>query len=254
MISGGLKTNVYILDVTGFDTHNAQVDSSDVTQGLHAELLKKLSDAVAAFQDDISLLGLENRVAGMTFSEFGRQIASNGSDGTDHGEAAPLFVFGSCISGGVLGNDPVIGTNVDVQDAVPMEIDFRDIYASVLKDWFEVPETEIQSIFDQVVSFYPVLNACNLGVEEEISTKSKGILFPNPAVSLTTLKFDSENERVHVNVIDQNGRIVREIMNKLLPQDTHLIPIELDYLEQGSYFIQVTKASGSFSLPLTKLK
>jgi uncharacterized protein (DUF1501 family) len=90
MISGGLKTKVYILNINGFDTHNAQVVASDKTTGDHANLLKTLSDAVAAFQDDISLLGIEKRVAGMTFSEFGRQIASYGSDGTDHGDAGPM--------------------------------------------------------------------------------------------------------------------------------------------------------------------
>ena len=254
MISGGLKTNVYILDVTGFDTHNAQVDSTDVTQGVHADLLKKLSDAVTAFQDDLNLLGLENRVAGMTYSEFGRQIASNGSDGTDHGEAAPLLVFGACISGGVVGSDPIIGTNVDVQDAVPMEIDFRDVYASVLKDWFEVPEAEIQTIFDHVITFYPILGACNLGLEEENLTQSNGILFPNPAASVTTLKMKTENERVRIQVVDINGNVLQEVIDKNLCQDSHLIPIDLEQLSQGNYFVQVIKPSGEFSLQLSKVK
>src|SRR5690606_23040801 len=87
MISGGLETKVYILNINGFDTHDSQVTGGNVAQGTHAELLKTMSDAVAAFQDDINLLGLNHRVAGMTFSEFGRQVASNYSLGTDHGDA-----------------------------------------------------------------------------------------------------------------------------------------------------------------------
>ncbi|NBR14001.1 MAG: DUF1501 domain-containing protein, partial [Crocinitomicaceae bacterium] len=82
MISGGLKTKIYILNVSGFDTHDSQVSQTNPAQGNHANLLKKLSDAVYAFQDDMRLLGLEQRVAGMTFSEFGRQTASNASYGT----------------------------------------------------------------------------------------------------------------------------------------------------------------------------
>ncbi len=102
MISGGLKTKVYIVNVGGFDTHDSQVDQNNLTEGSHALLLKMISDAVAAFQNDLQLLGLEERVAGMTFSEFGRQIASNGSFGTDHGDAAPIMLFGSCVNTGVI--------------------------------------------------------------------------------------------------------------------------------------------------------
>ena len=98
MISGGLKTKVYVLNVNGFDTHSNQVDATDPTIGTHADLLKKVSDAIHAFQDDLKLLGIDKRVAGMTMSEFGRQVSSNSSTGTDHGDAAPLFLFGSCIS------------------------------------------------------------------------------------------------------------------------------------------------------------
>ena len=101
MISGGLKTKVYILNINGFDTHDthdAQIDSTGTTIGNHAQLLKTLSDGISAFQDDLNLLGLEEQVLGMTFSEFGRQIASNASYGTDHGDAGPMFLFGSWMS------------------------------------------------------------------------------------------------------------------------------------------------------------
>ena len=113
MISGGLKTKVYILNVNGFDTHDAQVDQNDVKEGVHANLLKRISDAVRAFQNDLQLLGLEQRVAGLTFSEFGRQIASNGSMGTDHGDAAPVLLFGACVSSGIVGANPQIPNQIN---------------------------------------------------------------------------------------------------------------------------------------------
>lgn len=98
-----MKTKVYVLSLGGFDTHDNQADALDLNAGLHRGLLQKVSDAIAAFQNDLQLLGLENRVVGMTFSEFGRQIASNASLGTDHGDAAPLFLFGTCIQTGIIG-------------------------------------------------------------------------------------------------------------------------------------------------------
>src|SRR6478736_7240183 len=94
LIKGGLKTRIYMVNYGGFDTHAGQTDSADTTKGYHANLLMNVSDAIRAFQDDLKFLGIEERVVGMTFSEFGRRIKSNGSEGTDHGSAAPLFVFG----------------------------------------------------------------------------------------------------------------------------------------------------------------
>jgi hypothetical protein len=254
MISGGLKTKVYILNINGFDTHNAQVVASDKTTGDHANLLKTLSDAVAAFQDDISLLGIEKRVAGMTFSEFGRQIASNGSDGTDHGDAAPMFLFGACINSGVIGNNPVIDSVLDVQDALPMQIDFRDVYASILKDWFEVAESEVQALFDHNVTFYQMLGACNLGLNEEKLDESKGILFPNPAMSASSIRFSCANELVRVEILDFNGKCLKTIIDKELTQNVHTIPFQLEDLSPGKYLVQVRKKSGDFSLNLIKVK
>jgi uncharacterized protein (DUF1501 family) len=254
MISGGLKTKVYILNINGFDTHNAQVSSTDTTAGEHANLLKTLSDAVTAFQNDLQLLGLENRVAGMTFSEFGRQIASNASDGTDHGDAAPLFLFGSCINSGVIGPNPTIGSTVVDQAGVPMQIDFRDIYASILKDWFEDPMADIQPLFEQTVTFYQVLGACNLRVEDEEFERNRILVFPNPATSASSVRFDAQNEWVKIEVYDLTGRSVALVFDGNIEQGTHTIPFELHDLQAGEYIVFVQKESGSQQTKLVKVK
>jgi hypothetical protein len=254
MISGGLQTKVYILNINGFDTHDAQVSATDTALGNHRDLLKTLSDAVAAFQDDLMLLGLETRVAGMTFSEFGRQIASNGSKGTDHGDAAPMFLFGACINAGIVGPDPVIDPVIDVQVGVPMQIDFRDVYASILKDWFEVPATEVQSIFDHTVNFYQVLGACNLGLEEQEFEKEGILLFPNPAVSYSTIRLKTENEWVKVELLDLDGRVVKEVADTNMDQGTHYIQFEIGELKQGQYIVNVKKRSGFKRVKLIKVK
>lgn len=254
MISGGLKSKVYILNINGFDTHDAQVIGTDHATGTHADLLKTLSDAIYAFQDDLQLLGIENRVAGMTFSEFGRQIASNASLGTDHGDAAPLFLFGACINSSIIGPNPVIGDQVVNQAGIAMQIDFRDIYASILKDWFEVPTTEIQALFEHTVTYYQVLGACNVGIEEEELEKNSILLFPNPAVSNTTIRFMAESEWVKIEVFDLSGRSVATVFDGNIAQGTHTIPFEIGHFSPGEYIVGVRKESGYQSVKLLKIK
>ncbi|HSH65420.1 MAG TPA: DUF1501 domain-containing protein [Bacteroidia bacterium] len=94
LIAGGLKTKVYMVNLGGFDNHDSQVDPANTSLGVHATLLGKVSEAITAFMEDLKFLSISNRVMGMTFSEFGRRIKSNTSIGTDHGAAAPLFLFG----------------------------------------------------------------------------------------------------------------------------------------------------------------
>lgn len=159
LISGGLNTKIYILNLNGFDTHGGQLENIDTTKGQHAELLKTLSDAIFSFQSDLEKQGIDNRVLGMTFSEFGRQIAMNENNGTDHGDAGPLFLFGKEVKEGIIGSNPVINSEIEPQAGIPFEIDFRDIYASILKSWFKVSETEIKSLFEKEIKYYDILKS-----------------------------------------------------------------------------------------------
>lgn len=159
LISGGMRTPIYIVSLGGFDTHGGQVESDSPTTGRHAELLATLSEAVHAFQNDLKLLGLEDRVLGMTFSEFGRQIRSNGSLGTDHGTAAPLMLFGPRANTQILGDNPEIPQEVNVQEGVPMQYDFRDVYGSVLIDWFGLSQQNVKSLLHEGFLYLPVANS-----------------------------------------------------------------------------------------------
>lgn len=136
LIAGGLQTRIYLVSLGGFDTHASQVAATDTTTGTHANLLSNLSQAIKAFMDDLAFLSIQDRVVGLTFSEFGRRIISNGSGGTDHGSAFPMFVFGEQVAAGIVGNSPVIPATVTENDNLAMQFDFRTIYASLLKDWF----------------------------------------------------------------------------------------------------------------------
>jgi uncharacterized protein (DUF1501 family) len=143
LIGGGLQTKVYVVNLKGFDTHDRQVEASDTTKGSHANLLSQLSIAIAAFEDDLSLMDKQDQVLGMTFSEFGRRIRSNASYGCDHGTAAPLLLFGTQLKHNIVGNNPQISEKTSVNDFIPFQHDFRSLYASILKDWFGVNEKQV---------------------------------------------------------------------------------------------------------------
>jgi uncharacterized protein (DUF1501 family) len=137
LIKGGLKTRIYWVSIGGFDTHANQLTT-------HNNILGEMSNAIKAFQDDITQMGLEDRVLGMTFSEFGRRIKSNGSAGTDHGSAAPMFMFGKKVNPTILGSNPVLPANASTTDQVPMQFDYRAIYMSVLRGWFYLSQSEAE--------------------------------------------------------------------------------------------------------------
>ncbi|HEY2475177.1 MAG TPA: DUF1501 domain-containing protein [Candidatus Cybelea sp.] len=126
IVGSKLGTRAIYVEHGSFDTHVSQ----RVTQN---QLLTQLSDALGAFYDDLSAHGNERRVLIMTFSEFGRRIEENGSRGTDHGEASPLFLIGGSVRGGLYGALPDLSaTNMG---NVRYSIDFRSVYATVLERW-----------------------------------------------------------------------------------------------------------------------
>lgn len=134
MIEGGLPTRVFYVSHGGFDTHAGQT-------GAHANRLQQLDEAVAAFMRDIKAQGAQDRVLVMTFSEFGRRVQENANGGTDHGAAAPLFVFGSKVKGGIIGQQPSL-TDLDKGD-LKYKTDFRSVYATILEDWLKTPSTPV---------------------------------------------------------------------------------------------------------------
>jgi uncharacterized protein (DUF1501 family) len=129
MIGARLGTNVYYVSLGSFDTHAQQA-------GQHAALLRSLSDGLTAFYQDMVAHGLGDDVLVMTYSEFGRRVDQNSSAGTDHGAAAPLFVLGNAVRGGVYGDHPSL-TNLGDGDLIHT-VDFRAVYSTVLRGWFDV--------------------------------------------------------------------------------------------------------------------
>ncbi len=142
MIAGNLPTKVYYAHMTGFDTHAAQ-------RGAHENLLREMAEGVEAFYRDLEAQGNADRVMVLAFSEFGRRVAENGSAGTDHGTAAPMFIFGRKIKGGLYGQQPSLS---DLSDGdLKHAIDFRSVYATVLDKWLGAdPSKILGSNFERV--------------------------------------------------------------------------------------------------------
>lgn len=248
LISGGLKTKVYIVSLGGFDTHSDQVVINNPQQGEHAALLQQLSEGILAFQDDLKRLGLEQRVAGMTFSEFGRRIASNGSFGTDHGSAAPLVVFGACVNAGVIGENPEIPEEVAVQDGVQMQYDFRSVYGSLLMDWFGAAEATVQTLLHEDFQYIPLIEGCDQTTSIEDLFKEKETLYiqnyPNPFSSQTTISFDSKGEWIRLSVFNAVGSELHVLTNQHFPKGRHTISYATQHLPAGNYYYRMQTERG----------
>jgi uncharacterized protein (DUF1501 family) len=134
IIKAGFGTRIFYTSLDGFDTHANQL-------GTHAALLTELADSIAAFHADLSRAGQADRVALLTFSEFGRRVRENASQGTDHGAAAPLFVVGPVRQGGLVGAHPDLEA-LDDGD-LKFHTDFRRVYAAVLESWLGCPSAPV---------------------------------------------------------------------------------------------------------------
>lgn len=243
LIAGGLKTRVYMVSIGGFDTHSLQVDANAKETGNHAVLLQKVSDAVKAFMDDLKYLNASKRVTGMTFSEFGRRIRSNASGGTDHGAAAPLFVFGDHVQQGVLGTSPTISGSVSVSDNVPMQYDFRSIYASILENWFCVPTETLNNVMLKNFQSLPVISssASCKSVDDPNLHAGKRIIdnYPNPFQDSTTIEYETSGGHTLIQVFDVQGRLIKTVLDAVRQPGRFKISFQNEGYSAGVYYARL---------------
>jgi uncharacterized protein (DUF1501 family) len=134
LIDAGLGARLFYVAHGNFDTHATQAPA-------HANLLTQLSEAVTAFFKDVAARGHRDRVLVMTFSEFGRRAKENGSKGTDHGSAAPMFLIGGKVKAGPVGEHPSL-TKLELGN-LKHHTDFRQVYAAILDKWLGVSSKEV---------------------------------------------------------------------------------------------------------------
>jgi uncharacterized protein (DUF1501 family) len=134
LIAGNFGTKLFYCETGGFDTHANQV-------GGHEAVLGGVANSIGAFMTDLQAKGIANKVAILCFSEFGRRVEENNSNGTDHGTAGPVFLAGGKIKGGLHGTYPSL-TDLDDGD-LKYTTDFRRVYATLLDNWLNVSSVDV---------------------------------------------------------------------------------------------------------------
>jgi uncharacterized protein (DUF1501 family) len=251
LINGGLKTPVYIVNHPNtHDTHDYQVTTADKTLGSQATNLTLLSQAIGAFQQDLELMGKDDKVAGMTFSEFGRRIKSNASFGTDHGSAAPVMFFGSALNtsptavagtqypvAGMIGASPNLPLSASTSDQVPMQFDYRQLYSSVMQDWLCMTEAEVTQVLGTNFAKLPIFNNVLLSTVDFDAAQYQDIsVYPNPCPdgNLTIRLPQISTDYVNVSLLSMNGVLVKSASYKMQGQELQL---QYEQLASDSIYI-----------------
>lgn len=231
MVAGGLETPVYLTTIGGFDTHAQQLPA-------HANLLKTLADAVAAFQKDIELLGIADKVALMTFSEFGRRVKENGSVGTDHGSAAPMFVIGNTVRGGILGKNPSL-TDLDNNGDIKHQHDFKSVYSTILQDYFGLAKNDAKGILNKDFEKYNIFRSV------KAPKPSNNLIelvqnYPNPFSQTTKVEYNlTRPAEVKFMVMDMLGKEITSINRGMQDDGYYSFDFQDNNLADGIYLYAI---------------
>jgi len=236
LIHGGLQTKIYYVTLGGFDTHADQVSATDTSTGNHALLMQRVSEGITAFMDDLKAQGTQDKVVGMTFSEFGRRAISNGSKGTDHGWASPLFVFGNAVKTQMIGKNPNLK---DLDNGnIKLQTDFRQVYAAILQDWMGASPASVKGILlDKTFDPSPIFkNTKVLNNENEMPIAVLNI-FPNPAQTETIIESEAfARNNSELVITDAYGRSFDTNPTRLSRTQ---VRINVGSMASGKYFVKV---------------
>ena len=237
LISGGLETPVYLCPIGGFDTHANQLNQ-------HANLWKQISDAVTAFQKDLKTQNKADKVTLMTFSEFGRRVNQNGTTGTDHGTAAPLFVIGNTVRGGLIGDNPNL-VNLDSNGDLKANFDYRQVYSTVLSDHLGLTATSTEGIFKKSFERLPIFLNSPLIAEAGVKVTLLDPA-PNPAFGQVRIQFAAfEAMRVELALFDMQGQKIGSIYAGEVQSGTYTYPIDTTHFPAGTYLVSLAASTGS---------
>lgn len=249
LIKGGLSTKVYLVTLDGFDTHANQPDA-------HQTLLTDLADGVSAFYQDLAAGGRDNDVLSMTISEFGRRPEENGSEGTDHGAAAPSMFFGPALEGnGFIGDHPSL-SNLDFAGNLVFNTDYRQLYASVLENWLCIPEAVVDETLLNV--HYDRLELgfeCLTGISENERTglKHQALYMPDGSVTIEYTLPGSMD--VSVQLFDIMGRQVLQFESGYRGQGTYRVAVNSSgTLANGQYVYRIIANGKPYSRSIVLAK
>ena len=252
LISGGLESKVYMVKLSGFDTHFGQNQAENDILGDHNDLLTKLSSAVAAFMNDLSAMNLKNDVVGLTYSEFGRKAAENGSLGTDHGETAPMFVFGAPVKGGVSGLNPDLNeaNENNGYQIQTVQFDYRDTLGTLLQDYLGADNLALDATFfnntlnqsfsetkidDLIKSDFSVATNCYSNSLTNNSDRNKIFYIINPVYNDLIIKSkNQEYSSFKYELYDLNSKLVSK-GSSIINQS-----ISISHLINGIYILNIS--------------
>jgi uncharacterized protein (DUF1501 family) len=235
LISGGLETPVFLASEYGFDTHAGQAYA-------HPDILGSVANSVAALWADLGNQGLADRVLIMTTSEFGRRVEENGSEGTDHGTAAPHFVVGSGVNGGVYGSNPNL-SDLDGNGNLLIQNDYRSYFGTVLAGHFGATGSVLESVFGGSFSNLGFLTApANTGHDAGRSVDLLRSPSPNPFRTGQRVGIDFELARAgHAALVlfDAQGRRIATLVDETRAAGAHHIVWNGQGLPAGTYLLRL---------------
>lgn len=249
LIKGNLGTRIFMVEISGFDTHAKQFDT-------HLDLLNQLSVAVKTFYDDLAFgnSGIEQKVLGMTFSEFGRTIFENGSNGTDHGWGTHVLMFGGGLGNGFTGQYQDL-SNPDPFTDPSFNVDFRSVYATVLQDWLGNSPELVQFVMGQ--QQFPILNGLVPAIPAPVGDNAKCALLghnPHPTLAATIqIKYSVMQEGpLRLLILDKAGNVLRTLIDEYKIPGSYIFDFKAAdwFLPPGAYQYRLQAGGQAFQREL----
>ncbi|AUC78907.1 twin-arginine translocation pathway signal [Nonlabens sp. MB-3u-79] len=244
LIKGQLGTKVYMVTLDGFDTHANQA-------GTHADRMQKLSESIDAFYNDLAAYGNQDEVLCMTISEFGRRVEENGSNGTDHGAAAPMMLFGGGLNGnGFIGSHPSM-TNLDANGNMIYSTDFRDVYSTVMKDWLCIPT----SVVDQAMlngNFNTLnlgFNCTTAGIGDFTDKDFRHFVINKPQQASLHIQLES-GRKLDIRIYNMLGQEIGQLANRYFLPGVHEMNIQetlSSRISSGQYIYKIETNGQQYS-------
>lgn len=261
LISGGLSSKVYMVEISGFDTHANQTELAGDPSGNHFELLNELSTAIDTFFKDLDSQNLADDVVGVTYSEFGRKAAENGNMGTDHGEVSPMFVFGKPVQGGVSGINPDLNEASDANNyqVETVQHDYRETFATLLQNFLGANNQVLNNTFfnnttdlsftnykieNLIKPDYEVAESCYNPISEEGDELRVGQIEQDKFGNKAHLNIKSRKSVASYKsfeVFNQHGQLVHD--GEISETKSKSIKIDLDPLSAGDYILKVKSSN-----------
>lgn len=243
-IKANMGTCVYMVNLNGFDTHANQPDA-------HQRLLTDLTQSVSAFYRDLEPSGRDNDVLTMTFSEFGRRVRENGSNGTDHGTAAPMLLFGPSLNGsGFIGEHPNL-RNLTRGGNLRYTQDYINVYGTIMEQWLCIDPAVINQSIPRPYTSLDLGFTCSSGVtNHDYLVRENFEHMPIYEDERVSIRINNNfQDTYEISLFNILGQKAGDLYNDVLEAGTYDISItdQLPQLTAGVYIYNINKNNRNYS-------